>query len=118
MFSTGLTELATGNPFADNMVQQGMVAGMAPLMSTVAKERTAWIKGEAVNAWTSAAALSAKNLQSAATAQAALSDPSDAESGAFQAQASAFLGGMAKPEGMDDDAYKSGLFNFMRGAMQ
>lgn len=118
LYSAGLDKLGTGDPLTDGLVQQGMMAGFMPLASTIAKERTAWLKGEAINAWTTAAGLSAKNLQSAAVAQAALSDPSDDENAAFTVQARAFLGGMAKPEGMDDDAYRSGLVGFMRGAMQ
>lgn len=111
-------DMMTGDPFANQLIQSSLIEVGGPLMSAVGKARYAWQQSEAISAATTAWSSGAKTMQTAAVMQASLKAPSDAESAAFTASAKSFLGSMAKPEGMDDETYRTGLYNFMRGAMQ
>ncbi len=108
----------TGDPYADQIIQRSLIEQAGPLVDTIAKKRVEWQQSEAVSAWSGAADSSAGNLQTLMGEQATVTDPSDPRRTASQAALGSFLGGMAKPEGMTDESYRKGLYNFMRGQMQ
>lgn len=110
--------LMTKDPFANQMIQAGLIEATGPLMNAVAKQRYAYGQQQALSAWNGAGKASAGALQAAASAQASTAGPTDGPSSALIQQGQAFLGGMVQPEGMDDETYRKGLYNFMRGAMQ
>ncbi|WP_029868156.1 hypothetical protein [Sphingomonas sp. UNC305MFCol5.2] len=110
--------LMTKDPFANQMIQAGLIEATGPLMNAVAKARYAYGQEQAINAWTASGKSGAGALQAAASAQAVTAGPTEGPSSALIQQSQAFLGGMVKPEGMDDETYRKGLYNFMRGAMQ
>lgn len=110
--------LMTKDPFANRLIQSGLIEASGPLMNAVAKERYAYGQEQAIGAWNLAGKQGAGALQAAAKAQARIAGPTDGPSPAMIQQGKAFLGSMVKPEGMDDETYRKGLFNFMRGAMQ
>ena len=110
--------LMTKDPFANQMIQSGLIEATGPLMNAVAKARYAYGQEQAINAWNTAGKSGAGALQAAASAQASAAGPTDGPSPALIQQTHTFLGGMVKPEGMDDETYRKGLYNFMRSAMQ
>jgi hypothetical protein len=111
-------EMLTGDPYANQAIQAGLIEASAPLMNAVSKARYSWQQGEAANAYTQSGDKAAGALQAAAVAQAKLSDPSDEDGSAFVAQGQAFLGSLVKPEGMADETYKKSLYSLFKGSMQ
>lgn len=111
-------KMMTGNPFADALIQQGIIEGSAPLLNTVAKERFAWQQQEAVTAFSKSSDTSATTLQQLLVRQSALTAPTDADKSATAVAVQNFARGMAKPEGMTDDSYKKFLVGFMRNQLQ
>ncbi len=108
----------TGDAYADEMIQRALIEQAGPLVDTIAKKRMEWQQSEAVSAWSGAAESAAGNLQSLMAEQATVTDPADPRRTASQAALGSFLGGMARPEGMTDESYRKGLYNFMRSQMQ
>lgn len=111
-------EIMTGDPFADQLLQQGLIEVSGPLMNTVSKARYEFQQVEAVNAWTASGQSGASALQALITAQGKMSSLSDGDTAAMQQQMNSFLGSMVKPEGMADESYQKGLYDFMRTSMQ
>lgn len=101
--------LMTGDTFADQLIQAGLIERMGPVMQTVATARFAWGQEQAVqqasDAWSSAADLLQQN-------RSALPEGADASG-----MNTAFLRGMAKPEGMTDESYQTLLYTSMKGMM-
>lgn len=110
--------MMTGNPFVDQIIQADFVQSAPGLVDTVAKARREREQVEALNAWNTAAAKSAEAIQALGSAQAHLSGTGETDNEAMRAGVQSFLGSMVQPDGMSDDAYKKGLYDFMRGAMQ
>lgn len=112
------TRMMTGDPYADDIIQQDLLSASGPMMNTVAKERFAWQQTEAVRTMSEASTASAKLLQTTLVSQAGLGTPTDEQRSATQSALAGFLGGMSQPYGMTDESYRGYLKSFMRGAMQ
>jgi len=111
-------DLMTGDPGADMLIQSSLLESYGPLNNAVAKSRYAWQQNEALNAWGSAAVSGGASFQAAAQAQAGLDQPTDQDNSAFVAAGKSFLGGLAKPVGMDDETYKKGMYGTYLKYMQ
>lgn len=110
--------MMTGHTQADQIIQAEIMKNTGPVLNTIAKERYVWQQEEAVAAVSSAAHSQALSLQNVMVAQGALSDPSDIDVSAMDNSLQTFRQGMMQPDGMDDDSYKSFLYNFSTKAMQ
>ncbi len=107
--------MMTGDPYADQQIQAGLLEAQGPVIQTVAKARYKWQQDEMVTSMSNASNTSAAILQDVATTNARLGDKGDGE--AVQMQAQRFVGGLAKPEGMSDENYQTFLYDFMRRNM-
>lgn len=110
--------MMTGDLGADQLIQSELIQKSGPLSQAVSKHRYEWQQSEALRAWTDASKSGASALQGLASTLSAVSDPSDQQRTALDQSVATFRGNMAKPEGMDEETYRSGLYDFMRGAMQ
>lgn len=113
--ATSSVGLMTGDPYADQMIQETVLEAQGPLIQTATKARYAWQQEEALGAWSGAANSSAGNLQTVAVEQGKLGDKADSE--ALKMSGGAFLRSMARPEGMTDEAYRKGMYSFLRRNM-
>ncbi|AYJ87285.1 hypothetical protein D3Y57_16775 [Sphingomonas paeninsulae] len=108
----------TGDPFADQQIQKGLLEASAPLLNTIAKERYGWQQQEAVDAQHTAVMSGGATLQTIAASQARLeSGGTDDGVAASQAMAS-FSGMLGQPHGMDDTNYHKFLVGTARDLMQ
>lgn len=106
------------DPFVNQMVQKELVEKSGPMVSTIAKARYNWQQEEAGNAMFGSLNSAATNFQKMAVANAALSDPTDDDTAAFDVSRSSFLGIMQRPEGMSDETYRGTLKAAMRSFAQ
>lgn len=113
--SASVQEYMTGDEFADAHIQEGFLEAQGPLVQLHTKARYEWQQETALNAVRNASNASATSLQQIVGAQIALGDKGDAE--AIGIAVDNFTGSMAMPEGMDPDAYKKFLYDFMRNNM-
>lgn len=109
-------DMLTGDPYADAIIQKGLMEAQGPVIKQIAGARFKWQQEEAVGAMSSAGGAGAKALQQLAVAQSKLK-PEERDSAATTAQVQRFLGGMAQPAGMTDESYKGFLKNFMNNQM-
>lgn len=107
--------MLTGDPYADQMIQSGLLEAQGPVIQTLTRDRVEWQQREMGEAMSSASSESARALQGIAKTNFALGEKADTE--AIRTQAQRFLGGMSKPEGMTDDNYQKFLYGFMRRNM-
>lgn len=111
----GMEGMMTGDPFADEMIQEGLLKAQAPLIQTVAKARFEWGQQTVLEKQETAANRGASILQQVASANAVLGEKSDTD--AVRSELERFMQGMAKPEGMTDENYQGFLYSFMRRSM-
>lgn len=114
------TQAMTGDPFADRIIQRGLIEATGPLMNTVVKTKEAWQQNDAVTGQHVAVMSAGTALQGIVTSQIALGSKGfDAEGNSAIAQAMGSFGGLlAKPFGMDESSYHKSLVGIGRDAMQ
>lgn len=108
--------MMTGDPYADTIIQQGLIEAQGPVIKQVTAARYEWQQQEAVRTQSAAAESAAVALQQIAVGQAALS-PDKRDTAAMKMQVDRFLDGMQKPAGMADESYEKFLKGFMRNQM-
>jgi hypothetical protein len=113
-----MDELQTGDRFTDQATRAAVFESLGPLVETHEKRRYVWKQKESAASQVGNLQAGAGFLQSGAVNLAALSDPTDAESSAFAQLADSFAASAIKPPDMDDDTYKTTMYNFIRGAAQ
>ncbi len=110
-------KMLTGDPYADAIIQKGLLEAQGPIIKQIAGARFKWQQEEAVSAMSQAGDAGATALQQLAYKQAQLK-PEERDSAATTQQVQRFLGSMMKPEGMTDDSYKKFLKDFMGNQMR
>lgn len=108
--------MMTGDPYADQQIQVGLLEAQGPVIQTIAKERYGWLQSEGVRTQSIAGHSAASLLQEVSKATARLGEGADTEAQSIQEQR--FLGVMGQPEGMDDAVYQKGLTAFLKKASQ
>lgn len=109
----------TGDPFADQIIQQGILEATNPLMNTIAKARFAKGQTDVVAAQFIASKSSATALQSLAYTQskAGRGQPDEAGMDAIAQAAKTFVGGLGQPHGQTDDSHRRFIMDTYNDAM-
>ncbi|WCA46235.1 internal virion protein [Caulobacter phage DCM] len=107
-------KLMTGNPWADKIIQQGLMNTMGPTIDQVTRARVAWQQQTAVDNQVDAIDKAATNLQTLASNQALFGTATDGSMDAVLASKKAFLGLMAKPEGQLDESHRKSIVTSLR----
>lgn len=104
--------MMTGDPYADQVIQAGLLEAQGPVIQQVARERYALVQTEAREAFSTSGMSAATSLQQLAVASTA----SGGAEGNEQVRAAVvrFAGLMEQPPGMDDETYATTLYDFMR----
>lgn len=109
------TGMMTGDPYADQQIQIGLLEAQGPVIQTITKARFEWQQSTAVEGMSQAMGSAAGALQTVAVANARLGEQGDPE--ATQATRQRFLGLMQRPDGLTEENYQKGLYGFMRNSM-
>lgn len=110
----------TGDRFADQFVQRGLLDAAGPLLNSVSKERYAWQQQEAIDTQHVALVSGGAALQRIIVTQTSTgnNDPDAAGQAAISQSMATFTGQLAQPHGMDDDSYQKMLMGVARDSMQ
>ncbi|ALF01677.1 internal virion protein [Caulobacter phage Percy] len=110
-------KLMTGNPWADKIIQQGLMNTMGPMIDQVTRARVAHQQQEAVDKQVNAIDLAATNLQTLGSNVSLYSTGDDGATQAYAAAEKSFLGLMAKPPGQTDESFRKSINTSLRMAL-
>ncbi|WCD56174.1 internal virion protein [Caulobacter phage KSC] len=110
-------KLMTGNPWADKIIQQGLMNTMGPMINQVTVARVAYQQQQAVDKQVNALDLAATNLQTLGANVGLFSTGNDGTKEAYAAAERSFLGMMAKPPGQTDESFRKSINTSLRMAL-
>lgn len=117
VFATKGQEMMTGDPYADAIIQKGLLEAQAPIVKHMTQARLKWQQEDAVAQTSMALDSEAGLLQSLAVKQLGSGEAAD-QSQVVQDQTRRFAGLLQKPEGMLDDTYRKFMGDWTKRQME
>lgn len=117
VFASKGEEMMTGDPYADAIIQKGLLEAQGPIVKHMSQARIKWQQEDAVNQATTVWDTEATNLQTLAVNQLG-SEAGPDTSTAVQDQIGRFAGMLQKPEGMLDETYKKLVGDWSKRQME